>query len=189
MSTAIKLRGDTKMNWLSANPVLLDRETVIETDTLRFKVGNGTSAYSGLPYTSGGNILEYSAQIYQSGTASPIFQSPQVNSLSVGDAGYGEGICYGTNFRSVISKRTGVGEYDISVVWDSIQTDYTKLAIMFGDAAVRIASTSQGSGNFGQGTFDKTWRIQTYNVAGVLADGVLLGNNGTYVNIKLYPTT
>ena len=55
--TQFNLRGDTKSNWLNANPVLSDREIALETDTQRFKIGNGTSYYSQLPY--GRNTGEY----------------------------------------------------------------------------------------------------------------------------------
>ena len=44
------LRGDTLARWTSFNPVLADRELVLETDTNRFKIGNGVTAYVSLPY-------------------------------------------------------------------------------------------------------------------------------------------
>lgn len=43
-------RRDTAANWTSANPVLASGEFGIETDTLKFKVGNGTSNWSSLVY-------------------------------------------------------------------------------------------------------------------------------------------
>ena len=50
-STArIRLRRDTAANWTAANPVLLNGEAGIETDTRNFKVGNGVSAWSALSY-------------------------------------------------------------------------------------------------------------------------------------------
>ena len=38
----IQLRRDTAANWVSNNPILLPGELGIETDTLKFKVGNGS---------------------------------------------------------------------------------------------------------------------------------------------------
>ena len=50
-STArIRLRRDTEANWTASNPVLLNGEVGIETDTRNFKVGNGVSAWSALSY-------------------------------------------------------------------------------------------------------------------------------------------
>jgi len=41
MSVRIQLRRDTAANWTSVNPTLLSGEIGIETDTLKFKIGNG----------------------------------------------------------------------------------------------------------------------------------------------------
>jgi hypothetical protein len=50
-STArLRLRRDTAANWTAANPVLLNGEVGIETDTRRFKIGNGTLAWASLSY-------------------------------------------------------------------------------------------------------------------------------------------
>lgn len=59
--TRFQLRGDTRANWLSANPVLAEREPALETDTNRFKIGDGVSTYSQLSY--GRNTGEY-ASVY-----------------------------------------------------------------------------------------------------------------------------
>ncbi|MEI2422262.1 hypothetical protein V6O07_18420, partial [Arthrospira platensis SPKY2] len=46
----LSLRGDTLARWTQFNPVLADREFVLETDTGQFKVGDGVSNYLDLPY-------------------------------------------------------------------------------------------------------------------------------------------
>lgn len=46
----IQVRGDTSINWSIANPILLDREIGLETNTLYFKFGNGTSNWNDLSY-------------------------------------------------------------------------------------------------------------------------------------------
>lgn len=46
----IQLRRDTAANWTTANPVLLQGEPALETDTGRLKFGDGTTAYNSLPY-------------------------------------------------------------------------------------------------------------------------------------------
>ena len=48
----IQLRRDTAANWLSVNPVLGNGQPGVETDTRKWKVGNGTSAWDALPYMS-----------------------------------------------------------------------------------------------------------------------------------------
>lgn len=56
--TLIKLRKGTAAEWESVNPVLALGEPGFESDTLKFKVGNGTIAWNSLKYVGadGGNI-------------------------------------------------------------------------------------------------------------------------------------
>jgi Major tropism determinant N-terminal domain len=49
----IQLRRGTAADWTTANPVLAEGEMAVEIDTLKFKVGNGTTSWNTLPYTSG----------------------------------------------------------------------------------------------------------------------------------------
>ncbi len=46
MAIRIQLRRDTAANWTSSNPVLRAGELGIETDTLKFKIGNGSSTWA-----------------------------------------------------------------------------------------------------------------------------------------------
>jgi len=48
--TVIQLRRDTAANWTSTDPVLAAGETGFETDTNKFKIGDGTLNWSLLPY-------------------------------------------------------------------------------------------------------------------------------------------
>ena len=45
-----QLRRDTSANWTFYNPTLLNGEMGINTDTYQFKLGDGTSTWSALPY-------------------------------------------------------------------------------------------------------------------------------------------
>jgi hypothetical protein len=49
----LQLRRDTAANWTSTNPILLAGEMGVETDTGRFKIGTGSSAWNLLSYSSG----------------------------------------------------------------------------------------------------------------------------------------
>jgi hypothetical protein len=48
MAIRIQLRRDTSANWASSNPVLRAGEIGIETDTLKFKIGNGSAAWNSI---------------------------------------------------------------------------------------------------------------------------------------------
>lgn len=48
----IQLRHDTAANWTSVNPTLAVGEIGIETDTKKFKIGDGGSAWNSLAYST-----------------------------------------------------------------------------------------------------------------------------------------
>jgi hypothetical protein len=48
----IQLRRDTSSNWSSTNPTLYSGELGVETDTLSFKIGDGSTTWNSLGYTS-----------------------------------------------------------------------------------------------------------------------------------------
>ena len=60
ISTRQKQKYDTSSNWTANNIVLLAGEIGIESDTNKFKVGNGTSAWNELDYAGGSEIPLYS---------------------------------------------------------------------------------------------------------------------------------
>jgi hypothetical protein len=72
----IQLRGGTAAAWTSANPVLELREPGVETDTRRFKFGDGVTAWNSLPYASAnshflGVYVDEAALISAHATAEP----------------------------------------------------------------------------------------------------------------------
>ena len=61
MAIQIQLRRDTSAQWSANNPVLLDAEVGVETDSGKFKIGDGSSTWSALPYAAAtpSEVLEY----------------------------------------------------------------------------------------------------------------------------------
>jgi hypothetical protein len=51
MTARMQQRRDTAANWTSTNPTLAAGEMGLETDTYKFKVGNGSTAWTALPYS------------------------------------------------------------------------------------------------------------------------------------------
>ena len=86
----LQLRRDTAANWTSNNPTLLSGELVVETDTLKLKVGDGSTAWGGLSYVGDGgggytNLTSFVAQ-----TAWRLFYSNadgDVTELALGTVG------------------------------------------------------------------------------------------------------
>lgn len=52
MAVQIQLRNDTSTNWTSYNPTLAQGELGIETDTQKYKLGDGTTAWTSLSYAT-----------------------------------------------------------------------------------------------------------------------------------------
>jgi len=52
MPTRIQFRRGTAAQWTSANPVLAEGELGLETDTQKYKIGNGTDTWSSISYQS-----------------------------------------------------------------------------------------------------------------------------------------
>lgn len=73
MATKYQVRRDTSGNWTSVNPILAQGEMGWEMDTLKMKIGDGTSNWSSLPY-----VFEGAAAIAQHEAAAnphPVYQS------------------------------------------------------------------------------------------------------------------
>jgi Major tropism determinant N-terminal domain len=66
MSVKIQVRRGTAATWTAANPTLSAGEFGFETDTNLFKIGDGSSAWTGLAYAGGG--VSYYATVTGGGT-------------------------------------------------------------------------------------------------------------------------
>ena len=82
--TVIKLRRGTAAQWTSANPVLAAGEVGIETDTNKFKFGNGTANWAALSYaTSGGSsgAVEWADVLNKPSTFAPSSHSHPISQV------------------------------------------------------------------------------------------------------------
>jgi hypothetical protein len=61
VAVQIQLRNDTAARWASVNPILARGETGVERDTFRFKIGDGSTSWSSLPYAGGSGLSGPSA--------------------------------------------------------------------------------------------------------------------------------
>lgn len=53
-----RVAGHEAADWAASNPVLLARELGVETDTLKMKMGDGTTAWNSLDYFGGGALAD-----------------------------------------------------------------------------------------------------------------------------------
>ena len=83
MATKITLRGDTKANWESVNPILSAREMVIETDTNRTKIGDGVKTYTQLDYSIADNLYKTFLCDITVTSSTVTFSTPIVNEIGI----------------------------------------------------------------------------------------------------------
>src|SRR4051794_840276 len=69
MATKIQARRDTAANRTSTNPVLASGEPGFESNTGKFKWGDGTTAWNSLPYAGGG--VSYVRIAFDAGASGP----------------------------------------------------------------------------------------------------------------------
>lgn len=55
----IQMRRDTSANWKRVNPTLLDGEWALEADTKKMKIGDGSTDYNALPYSTAEDSEEW----------------------------------------------------------------------------------------------------------------------------------
>lgn len=88
IKTTFKLRRGLAAEWAEVNPILAEGEPGFATDTFDLKIGDGVTAWNGLPYISKGDVsispdgqtLAYN----ENGQLSVIgFDSAEINSIPV----------------------------------------------------------------------------------------------------------
>lgn len=86
MAVQIQWRRDTAANWTAANPTLAQGEAGLETDTGRFKLGDGATAWNSLAYfTDGVGIGAISAGTQSVSSGTVVFSNS--NGISFGMSG------------------------------------------------------------------------------------------------------
>lgn len=125
--TNLQVRRDTASNWTTANPTLAAGEIGFETDTLKFKIGDGSTAWTSLGYqaavfnggtitnaltvsnTSGVNTSGQFISTIATGTAPFVVSSTtQVANLNVAVSGIANNLTGGTANKGELVYQSGV---------------------------------------------------------------------------------
>lgn len=104
MAIQIQLRRDTLANWAANDPILAEGEIGLELDTNKFKIGNGSDAWSTLPY------FLVSASNVSSGAGVPGSTPTKVGDIYIDTTNDDSYIAVGTA-SSADWKETGGGGY------------------------------------------------------------------------------
>ena len=97
MATKIQLRRDSSADWTTINPVLSEGEVGFETNTGKFKIGNGSTTWSGLDYfldssdLSAYLTLSSASSTYLTQASASTTYQPKVANVSDTEIGYLDG--------------------------------------------------------------------------------------------------
>lgn len=79
-----KQKYDTATNWTTNNPVLLAGEIGVESDTNKFKIGDGTTAWNSLAYGKGSlpsNVTYYIEQQSTPSASLPYYTKAEIDAM------------------------------------------------------------------------------------------------------------
>jgi len=80
VQTQIQTRRGTAASWTSTNPTLAAGEIGFETDTGKFKIGNGSTAWASLAYSAGATAVTY---LFNATASQTTFSGADANGLTL----------------------------------------------------------------------------------------------------------
>ncbi len=87
MATQIQWRRDTAANWTAVDPILAEGEAGLETDTGRFKIGDGVTTWTSLAYfTDGVGLGALSAGTQSASSGTMVFANSNGISFGMSDS-------------------------------------------------------------------------------------------------------
>lgn len=207
MRITIKTRRDTAAEWTSANPVLSLGEMGIETDTKKFKFGDGNTAWNSLQYInagSGGEVVaedidDRISELLVAGSGISLDYNDEANNLTISSSGNGSvkdiqagdgiGVSAVSGVYTIESTLTNVSEASklVTTVFNTTGSPIPKFTVVYinggqGDQPTitkAIASNELGS--------SKTYGITAENIDNmstgkVIVEGALVGVNTDQFN-------
>jgi hypothetical protein len=182
----VQLRNDTSSNWTSANPVLSIGEMGIETNTAKYKIGDGTTAWNSLAYsslpstalTSGGALGTPSSGTLTNTTGLPI--STGVSGLGTGVATF-LGTPSSANLASAVTDETGSGALVFATAPTLSAPILTNATLVAAEELTSVTGTGFATGTNNVDVL--TASVYYYN-SNATASGTInvRGNSGTTLN-------
>ena len=149
----LRHRRDTAANWTSNNPVLEAGQLGYETDTLKFKLGDGTTAWTSLSYATGGTgvtgptgptgaggVLAYYGSFYDS-TTQTLTSTTGAQAVNIGSTFEASGVSLQSSSQV---KFSNAGTYTVTF---SAQLSNTNAAIQTARLWIRKNGTDVADSN------------------------------------------
>ena len=176
MAAKIQFRRDTASNWTSNNPSLSDCEFAIESDTRKYKIGDGSTVWTSLGYGGLGAID--TALVDAKGD---LILGTADNSV--------DRVAVGSNGQVLIADSAQSG----GVKWGSPEkVVHWHEAVKLGTAAALPNSPTYSNGTSGVGatlTSDSNVRLQVDGTNASTGDRILVQDESTAANNGIYDVT
>ena len=134
MTTQIQIRRGTAAQWTASNPTLTAGELAAETDTGKFKIGNGTSNWATLAYSSGAQGAAGPTYLE---VKTPVNVSPGTSATGIGSAPALTASAYYTLYGFTMA----ASQWQVSAV-----ADFATTVLSTGDVAGTAVTYSMASG-------------------------------------------
>lgn len=179
--TQFQFRRGTAAQWTSANPTLAAGEPGLETDTGKFKVGNGSTAWNSLAYVGAGTVTSVVAGTGLSGGT--ITSSGTISlSTPVSVANGGTGI---TSFGSGVA--TWLGTPSSSNLAAAVTDETGSGALVFGTSPTLSGATITNL-VYTQAILTPSFTTNAYTLALGDQGDILLASNGSTAGTVNIPT-
>ena len=197
MSRTIQLRRDAAASWTSVNPVLAQGELAYETDTDKFKIGDGTTAWTSLDYildtaaidpnitatSVNTNTLQVAGIGYPTadGTSNQVLTTNGLGVLSFQDSG-------SSSFDGAYSSLSGQpslfdGAYSSLTGSPSIPSSLTDLSISDGTANQVLTTNGSGAFTFADAASSEVSLEATGHGSITDGDALIVNSNGTVSSV------
>ena len=172
MAIQLQFRRGTAYQWSSANTILAAGEIGYEIDTRYFKIGDGTTAWANLSYSTSSTATSANNAAYLGGVAAASYQLSSTLSANVATL-----TANNVSFVGTVSAANVVSNSQLS----SNLANYQTTAGLDANVAVRGFQTTAGlSANVAKLTANSTNFVGTVSAANVVSNAELTANLANY---------
>ena len=137
--TQIQIRRGTAAQWTSANPTLASGEFGYETDTGKFKIGDGSTAWNSLSYKAAGTVTSITAGTGLSGGTITASGTIAIDTATTGDVSTAQTLTNKTLTTPTLTLSTTTNSAEGHIAWDSTND---KIIVGDGSSTKEFASST-----------------------------------------------
>ena len=142
LSALMKQRYDTAANWTAQNPTLLAGEIGIESDTKRWKVGTGSTAWTSLLYSNGGTYPLVNADI---AAGAAIVDTKLATIATAGKVSNSATTAASANTASAIVARDASGNFTAGTITAALTGAASSNVLKAGDTMTGVLAVTAGT--------------------------------------------